>query len=207
MKWRRRILELWASKPEAEAWLARRQDLTELTGKRQELLTEVLLRHGAAEVAKYVWGWRCSDADLLRGELHRAEERQQAAVLFLQDTDIREHCQGLAERLALFEAERSAAEAKSKVERLQLENAILQDRCEQLQSQVVRAEAQMKDAWQEKAIYKERCRQLERQLAEADLRQPEEKRMRMYKRGLVVPRACSSVCQRTSQSRKLVQHR
>ena len=64
-------------------------------------------------------------------------------------------------------------DAKSKVE-LQVEKAVLLERCEQLRQQLSKAEAersamlgQMHVLWEEKATYQERCRQLERQLAEA----------------------------------------
>ncbi|CAE7541503.1 unnamed protein product [Symbiodinium sp. CCMP2592] len=63
----------------------------------------------------------------------------------------------------------SSEEAKSKME-LQLEKAVLLERCEQLRQQLAKAEGklgQMQVLWEEKATYKERCRQLERQLAEA----------------------------------------
>ena len=60
----------------------------------------------------------------------------------------------------------SAEEAKSKME-LQLEKAVLLERCEQLRQQLAKAEGklgQMQGLWEEKATYKERCRQRERQL-------------------------------------------
>ena len=63
----------------------------------------------------------------------------------------------------------SEEKAKSKME-LQLEKAVLLERCEQLRQQLAKAEGklgQMQVLWEEKATYKERCRQLERQLAEA----------------------------------------
>jgi len=60
----------------------------------------------------------------------------------------------------------SAEEAKSKME-LQLEKAVLLERCEQLRQQLAKAEGklgQMQVLWEEKGAYQERCRQLERQL-------------------------------------------
>ena len=47
---------------------------------------------------------------------------------------------------------------------LELKNARLQERCEQLQQQLAKAEGQIQVLWEEKATYKERCRQLEREV-------------------------------------------
>ena len=94
---------------------------------------------------------------LSRAEADAAERRMEVERL-------QEESRGYQERCQQAEAAARLALAESKME-LELKNARLQERCEQLQQHLAKAEGQIQVLWEEKATYKERCRQLEREAA------------------------------------------
>ena len=119
-----RLMELWASQPaEAEAWLQQCGECfaPELAGEatRTELLSEALLRHGAAEIGKYGWrsdygtydwgDWCFTEVGLLRGEPWESPGHcAEWAAEYLRQPHIRPRCRALAERLAAVESRETA---------------------------------------------------------------------------------------------------
>ena len=87
-------------------------------------------------------------------------------------------CQERCEELATRAAAAEATAAKIRQELLEAQTsqresgqpvvkAVLQDRCDQLQQQLAKAQDQMQVCWEEKGMQKQRIRDLEHQLFEA----------------------------------------
>ena len=195
-----RLVELWASQPaEAEAWLQRCRErfATELTAEatswlkrwlagketRQEQLCEALLRHGAAECGKYVWGpaWRFSEAGLLRGEPRGSAAELDCSAWYLQDGPARARCRELAERLAAAESQETARkrqkleEATAERRRLeaelrksQEEGRELRNRLAAVEAEVSSKTAELQAAQSEGAKCKEQCEELATRAAAAE---------------------------------------
>ncbi|CAE7797483.1 unnamed protein product [Symbiodinium sp. CCMP2456] len=182
-----RLVELWTSQPaEAEAWLQRCREhfAKELAGKetRPELLSEALLRHGAAEYGKYGWCWSFSEAGLLRGEpLGSAAERESWAAGYLQQPPIPARCRELAERLAEAEsletarkrqkleeetAERRRLEAE--LQKSQEEGRELRNRLAAAEAQVSSKDAELQTAQSESAKCTETCNEFVARAAAAE---------------------------------------
>ncbi|OLP91011.1 Carnosine synthase 1 [Symbiodinium microadriaticum] len=167
-----RLMELWASQPaEAEAWLQQCGECfaPELAGEatRTELLSEALLRHGAAEIGKYGWrsdygtydwgDWCFTEVGLLRGGEYSAdgalglaacggrgrqkleEETSERRRLEAELHQSREEGRELRNRLAAAEAEVSSRDAELQAARS--ESAKSKEQCEEFATRAAAAEA------------------------------------------------------------------
>jgi len=176
-KCKERCEELATRAAAAEATAAEvQQELRQLQGehgKCQERCQELAnrLEAEAAESAEHA----TTKERLLQAEVDAAERRLELQRLQEESRGYQERCQQVEVHAA------SAEEPGSKAE-LQLEKAVLQERCEQLQQQLQQASAkaeaersamlgQLLDLREERGMHKERIRELQHQLCEA--KQPE----------------------------------
>ena len=125
----------------------------------------------AAELQAAREEWEKRREALATAEAALSANQTKMQQMRVENSELRECCELLEKRLLM---EEEACGKKSDLRALLLENANFKDRGEQLQQNLVQAEAQasasmkqMHSLYEERGMYKERCHQLQRQLDEA----------------------------------------
>ena len=148
---------------------------TETARKRQKLEEETSERRRLeAELQKSQEEGRELSNRLASAEAEVSSKDAELQAAQGESAKCKERCEELATRAAAAEA--TAAKIRQELLEAQTSQresgqpvvkAVLQDRCDQLQQQLAKAQDQMQVCWEEKGMQKQRIRDLEHQLFEA----------------------------------------